>query len=175
MLRTIKRVLLALIEDGQRHTMHGHGPPKFGTHPCARKVKHAEGNSSVICRYDFPKELLRALEAAVGVIKEDKLRAGLYNLFLARNDALFNSCEEHILLANLGNVDWRPLINLWAVLTYLTKYCGKAGAGTRHLTSLFDSVLADICQYEREDGQLDLWRRTIMKFYNRIVVDRDQL
>ena len=30
-----RRLLLALIEDGQRHTMHGHNLPTHGQHPCA--------------------------------------------------------------------------------------------------------------------------------------------
>ena len=45
---------------------------------------------------------------------------GKKTLFLARNDPLLNNFEEHLLLMNLGNVDWRPLIKLWSVLEYQT-------------------------------------------------------
>ena len=63
---------------------------------------------------------------------------------------------------NIGNVDWRPLINLWSVLE-----------ATKHLGKLFGDVVATVCEYEQEDGVHDLWRRTIMKFYNRLLGNRD--
>ena len=69
------------------------------------------------------------------------MRPGLYNLLLARNDLLINSFEAHLLLANLGNIDWRPLINLWSVLEYLTKYTAKTGKSTKQLSTVFDNVL----------------------------------
>ena len=34
----LKYLLLALIEHGQRHDYHEHGPPRFGVHACAKKV-----------------------------------------------------------------------------------------------------------------------------------------
>ena len=77
------------------------------------------------------------------------------------------------MLANLGGVDWRPLINFWSVLEYLAKYTAKSGKGTRHLATLFDDVLSDVWTHEEEDGHVDLWRRTILKFYNRILGGRD--
>ena len=129
--------------------MHGNRAPTEGLHPCARKVTTSDGGTKVVCRYQYPKELVDPVQAQKGVIKSDPYRAGLYNLFLARNDPLINNFEAHLLLANLGNVDWRPLINLWSVLEYLTKYSAKSGKGSQHLATLFD-----------------LWRRTISKFYN---------
>ena len=60
---------------------------------------------------------------------------------------------------------WRPLINLWSVLEYLTKYTAKVGKATKHLGKLFGDVVATVCEYEQEDGVHDLWRRTIMKLY----------
>ena len=74
---------------------------------------------------------------------------------------------------NVGNIDWRPLINLWSVLEYLTKYTSKVGKATKHLGKLFGDVVATVCQFEEEDGVHDLWRRTIMKFYNRLLGNRD--
>ena len=69
-----------------------------------------------------------------------------------------------MLLMNLGNIDWRALINLWSVLDYLTKYAGKGGKGSKHLGKLFEDVLDKVFQFEIEDGIHDMWRRTIMKF-----------
>ena len=74
---------------------------------------------------------------------------------------------------NLGNIDWKALLNLWAVLAYLAKYNAKAGKGSKHLGRLFEDVLSKIYDFEDEDGMHDLWRRTIMKFYSRILGDRD--
>ena len=36
-LQPLKRVLIALIEDGQRHTFHQHGPPTKGVHACSSR------------------------------------------------------------------------------------------------------------------------------------------
>ena len=73
----------------------------------------------------------------------------------------------------MGNIDWRALLNLWSVLDYLTKYNAKAGQGSKHLAKLLEDVIEIIYKYEVEDGIHDLWRRTVMKFYNKILGDRD--
>ena len=77
-----------------------------------------------------------------------------------------------MLLANLGNIDWRALINLWSVLDYLTKYATKPGNNSKNLHVVFEDVIANVTQHEQEDGLHDMWRRTIMKFYSRILGDR---
>ena len=172
-LTPLKQVLVALVEDGQRHTMHGHRAPEKGRHPCARQAPNDPNPTAVVCRYGFPKDLVDVRTATEGAVRLDPMRPGLYNLLLARNDPLVNSFEAHLLLANLGNIDWRPLINLWSVLEYLTKYTAKSGKSTKQLGTVFEDVLKDVEAYEREDGHADLWRRTILKFYNRIVGNRD--
>ena len=125
-----------------------------------------------MCRYGYPKDLVGPKTASAGAVRLDPMRPGLYNLLLARNDPLINSFEAHLLLANLGNIDWRPLINLWSVLEYLTKYTAKSGKSTKQLSTVFENVLEDVNQYEHKDGHTDLWRRTISKFYNRILGNR---
>ena len=45
-LAPLRRLMLALIEDGQRHTMHGHNPPKLGLHHCAKKGRTSTGKST---------------------------------------------------------------------------------------------------------------------------------
>ena len=153
--------------------MHGFNRPVQGSHACARKQPNVSGPTAVVCRYGFPKEYVDVQTATEGAVRLDPLRPGLYNLLLARNDPLINSFETHLLLANLGNIDWRPLINLWSVLEYLTKYTAKSGKSTKQLGMLFEEVLKDVEDYEREDGHTDLWRRTILKFYNRVIGNRD--
>jgi len=173
-LSRLRRLLAALIEDGQRHTSHGHHAPRFGADPCARKKRGAGGaEDTVHCRYLFPRPLVVPTDDAPGAIFSDPHRPGLQNLALPRNDTLINSFEEHLLLSNLGNIDWRPLINLWSVLEYLTKYTAKAGKPTKHVGALFEDVVHRIMSFEEEDGAHDLWRRAIMKFYNQMLANRD--
>ena len=49
-------------------------------------------------------------------------REGQWNAKFPRNDRLVCSHEAHVMLANMGNVDWRPCLNLWAVMAYILKY-----------------------------------------------------
>ena len=106
-------------------------------------------------------------------VVDDPHRKGLRNLFLARNDPLLNSFEEHLLLCNMGNIDWRALLNLWAVLEYLTKYTAKAGKGSSTFKKTFADVTQAIDDWEKDDGLKDLWRSAIMKFYSRVLGGRD--
>ena len=57
-LHELKSILLALIEDGQRHTWHGHRVPTYGKDPCARKLRRRGERELVFCRYLFPRDLL---------------------------------------------------------------------------------------------------------------------
>ena len=59
------------------------------------------------------------------------------------------------------------------MLEYLTKYTTKGGKGSRQLGQVFDEVLQAVHQYEEADGIHDLWRRTIMKFYSKVIGDRE--
>jgi len=171
-LSRLRRLLAALIEDGQMHTSHGHHEPRFGVDPCARK-KRGPAGEQIYCRYLFPRPLVLPTPERPGMIFNGPHRPGLRNLALPRNDTLVNSFEERLLLSSLGNIDWRPLINLWSVLEYLTKYTAKAGEPTRHVGALFEDVVHRVVSFEEEDGTHDLWRRAIMKFYNQMLGNRD--
>ena len=46
----LKRLLLALIEDGQRHTMHGYKQPTKGVQACARQKPHTTSPTQDISR-----------------------------------------------------------------------------------------------------------------------------
>ena len=74
---------------------------------------------------------------------------------------------------NMGNIDWRALLNVWSVLEYLTKYTAKGGQPSKHLGRVFEEVIENMFQWEEEDGVHDMWRRSIMKFYSRILGHRD--
>ena len=169
----LQTLLVALIEDGQRHTSHGEAAPNLGWDACARRGSANHGRNYIYCRYLFPR-LLRLLdELRKGEVLDDPHRPGLRNLFLARNDSLINPFEGHIFLCNVGNVDWRALLDLWAVLEYLTKYAAKAGKGSASIASMFQSAVQVVDNYEKEDGLHDLWRRAIMKFYSKAIGCRD--
>jgi len=84
----LKQILVALIEDGQRHDYHGDHAPTLGVHACARKGKNAEGKTLVYCRYGYAKALFTATPEQKGYIAADPYRPDLRNLFLARNDSL---------------------------------------------------------------------------------------
>ena len=109
--------------------------------PAHAKCSH--GREYVYCRYLFPREVFdfQGDEQKRACIRSDPHRPDLRNFFLTRDDSLIINFEEHLLLMNLGNIDWRALINLWSVLDYLTKYDNKAGKGSKQLGKLFEDVL----------------------------------
>ena len=118
-----------------------------------------EAGEEFYCRYLFPRPLRLPSDAAAGgpgAVVDDPYRPELRNLFLQRNDTLLNNFEAHLLLANLGNIDWRPLLNLWSVLEYLTKYTAKGGQASGHLGRVFEEVLQRVVDWEVEDGVRDL-------------------
>ena len=101
----------------------------------------------VYCRYLFPREQFIPTERQKGQVRADPSRQNLLNLFLARTAPLINNFEEHLLLMNRGNIDWRPLINLWSVLEYLSKYTAKVGKATQNIGKLFGEVAATVCEF----------------------------
>ena len=67
----LKHVLLALIESGQRHDYHEHGPPEFGKHSCARKGTTEDGKDYVYCRYLYPRRIQQFTPPDYGHVEED--------------------------------------------------------------------------------------------------------
>ena len=167
-LQPLRELLFRLVESSQRHTHHGLGAPSAKM-PCARKVQNT--TRCWTCRYNFPKRTLTHSDVRDGRLSKDPHKAGMLNLLVDRNDPLINAYEAHLLLANLGNVDFRPLVNLWSVLEYLTKYASKGLKTSKSLSHLFDDVLQKVCTFDL-DGK-DLWKRTISKFYNQTLGSRD--
>ena len=85
-----------------------------------------------MCRYGFPhKKFDRDGKRKMRLQKGES--EGSWFARFPRNDALCCSYEAHVLLDNLGNVDWRPCLNLWAVVEYVTKYAMKAPKGSKRL------------------------------------------
>ena len=91
----------------------------------------------------------------------------------SRNDRLCCSYEAHVLLANMGNVDWRPVLNLWAVVQYVTKYATKAPKGSRRLNEVLKDAVDEVCTYVPEGEGADFLRRSIQKFFARTLGERD--
>jgi hypothetical protein len=160
-LQSVRRLVAALVQRTARHTKHGKQCPKFGVDPCARGKE-----SCPVCRYGFPHELApREGARRVRLVKGD--REGQWFVRFPRNDALCCSHEEHVLLGNMGNVDWRPCLNLWAVVQYISKYATKAPKGSRRLNEVLHDSVDEVCRYVPEGEGVDFLRRSIQKFFAR--------
>ena len=106
-LEPVRRLVARLVESSGRHVDHGKEPPKIGVHPCAQG-----SGKCPVCRYGFPhRRFGRGGLRKMRLEKGEK--PGSWYARFPRNDAYCNSYEPHLLLANLGNVDWRPCLNLW--------------------------------------------------------------
>ena len=163
----LRQIVTALVQTSGRHTQHRYDPPVFGKHACAHGTPGA-----CFCRYGFPHRCVQRC-ALRKMILEKGNREGSFNARFPRNDGLCCSLEAHLLLGNLGNIDWRPCLNLWAVVQYITKYATKAPKGSRRLGTVLREVVEEVCKFDTEDAHLDLLRRTLQKFYSRTLGDRD--
>ena len=90
-------------------------------------------------------------------------REGQWHARFPRNDRLCCNYEPHVLLANMGNIDWRPVLNLWAVVQYVTKYATKAPKGSRKLQEVLKDAVDEVCTYVPEGEGSDFLRRSIQK------------
>ena len=100
-------------------------------------------------------------------------REGQWHARFPRNDRLCCNYEPHVLLANMGNIDWRPVLNLWAVVQYVTKYATKAPKGSRKLQEVLKDAVDEVCTYVPEGEGSDFLRRSIQKFFARSLGERD--
>ena len=98
---------------------------------------------------------------------------GSWGALFPRNDPLCTSHEAHILLANMGNVDWRPCLNLWAVVEYICKYATKAPEGSRSMSDTLKAAVEEVCKYTKEGEHVDLFRKALQKFYAKSIGERD--
>ena len=78
-----------------------------------------------------------------------------------------------MLLANMGNIDWRPVLNLWAVVQYVTKYATKAPKGSRKLNEVLKDAVDEVCTYVPEGEGADFLKRSIQKFFAKTLGERD--
>ena len=81
--------------------------------------------------------------------------------------------EAHLLLDNLGNIDWRPCMNLWAVCEYVTKYATKAPAGSKRLGDVPAAAVGEVCSYEPDNEGAHMIRKSLQKVFAKTVGDRD--
>ena len=154
----VRRLVAALVQRVERHTQHGKLKPKMGVHACARGKEQCP-----VCRYGFPHELVER-GGSRGMRLEKGEREGQWHARFPRNDQLCCSYEEHVLLANMGNVDWRPCLNLWAVVQYVTKYATKAPKGSRRLQEVLQDSVDEVCRYVPEGEGQDFLRRSFRSF-----------
>ena len=65
------------------------------------------------------------------------------------------------------------MLNLWAVVEYVSKYATKAPKGSRSMGELLREVVAEVCRYTPEGNGADLFRLSLQKVYSRTVGGRD--
>ena len=106
------------------------------------------------------------------MVMEKGDREGQWHARFPRNDRLCCNYEPHVLLANMGNIDWRPVLNLWAVVQYVTKYATKAPKGSRKLQEVLKDAVDEVCTYVPEGEGSDFLRRSIQKFFARSLGER---
>ena len=103
--------------------------------------------------------------------KGDKM--GAWFARFPRNDQLCCNHEAHTLLDNLGNIDWRPCMNLWAVCEYITKYATKAPVGSKRLGDVLHAAVDEVCKYEPDNDGVDMLRKSLQKVFAKTLGDRD--
>ena len=166
-IQSVRRLVGALVNRVARHTKHGMYAPKLGVHACARGKEGCE-----YCRYGFPHTIF-GRNGVRKMMLEKGDREGQWHAKFPRNDRLCCSYDPHILLANMGNIDWRPVLNLWAVVQYVTKYATKAPTGSKKLNEVLKDAVDEVCAYVPEGEGADFLRRSIRKFFARTLGERD--
>jgi hypothetical protein len=164
-LNPVRQLVASLVNNGNRHDRHGKLAPDWKKDACARGKPECP-----YCRYGFPHELRSRCD---GVGLQQQEREGQWKASFPRNDALVGSYEPHVLLANLGNVDWRPLLNLWAVVEYVTKYAMKSPGKSKPMKEVLRGAVDEICKYTKEGEPLDLMRKSLQKVYTKTLGGRD--
>jgi hypothetical protein len=163
-LQGVRRLVAALVQSSGRHTHHQKNPPVLGKHPCARGTAKCP-----VCRYGFPHDLFCPSDRhSLCLVRGPR---GEWFARAARNDALCCSWEEHLLLANMGNIDWRIVLELHAVIEYVAKYAAKPAEGSRNLRDVLRSAVEEVCKYSGQDS--DVLRQSLAKFYAKTLGDRD--
>ena len=163
----VRRLVAALVESSGRHKLHERSPPVIGKHPCARGTPECPKR-----RYGFPlPHVARGGRRPMRLDKGDKL--GSWFARFPRNDQICCNYEPHQLLDNLGNIDWRPCMNLWAVCEYVTKYATKAPKGTKRMGDVLAAAVDEVCKYEPDNEGVDMLRKSLQKVFSKTIGDRD--
>ena len=123
--RPLRRLVAALVQCSARHDLHGKDRLVIGVHVCVRGKPGCAN-----CRFGCPIKVLRLRLGGCDCILVKEDREGWWRLRTPRNDELRCLYEGRVLLANFGNIDWRPCLNLWAVVQYISKYATKAPTGS---------------------------------------------
>ncbi len=137
-LHPIRMLVARLVQTSCRHTKHNMVSPEIGKDACARGKEGA-----CYCRYGFPHDLVdRELGLTCRFVRGQN---GEWNARFSRNDPLCCSHEPHILLATLGNIDWRPLIYMHMVIEYVSKYATKAAEGSKKWQEILQAATEEVC------------------------------
>ena len=141
-LEPVRKLVAALVASSGRHTLHGTGPPTLGKHACARGAAECP-----MCRYGFPHNPpWPSRRGRRRMFLERGDREGSWFGRFPRNDRLVCSYEEHFLLGNMGNLDWRPILNLWAVVEYISQCAMKVPQGSKRLGKVLKVAVDEVCK-----------------------------
>ena len=100
-------------------------------------------------------------------------KSGSWFARFPRNDKLCCNYEPHVLLDNLGNIDWRPCIDFDAIKDYIAKYAVKAPKSTKRLAEVLAAAVDEVTKYEAEGEGIDFLRKVLNKVFSKTVGDRD--
>ncbi len=166
-LRKLRRLVASLLNTCGRHDRHGTQAPTRKD-PCARGKEPC-----LYCRYGFPKQEMHSRGDPRPLRLKKGDREDSWEAQFPRNDPICTSYEPHVFLANMGNVDWRPCLNLWAVVQYISKYATKAPEGSRNMQEMLRAAAEEVCKYTREGEPVDYLRKALQKFYSKSIGGRD--
>ena len=166
-LEPVRRLVVALVQTSGRHTAHWEDAPVMGVHACAQGKPGCP-----TCRYGYPLDRVpRGQGRRMHLVKGDK--GGSWLARFPRNDRFCCCYNVGVLLANLGNIDFRPCLNLWAVVGYVTKCATKAPKGSQRFGEVLRVAVDQVCRYEPEHQGTDLLRRSLQKVFARTLGERD--
>ena len=65
------------------------------------------------------------------------------------------------------------MLNLWAVVEYVSKYAMKAPGKTKAMRDVLRDCVDEVCKYTKDGEGVDLFRRSLQKFYSKSIGGRD--
>ena len=65
------------------------------------------------------------------------------------------------------------MLNLWAVVEYVSKYAMKTPGKTKAMREILRDCVDEVCKYTKDGEGVDLFRKSLQKFYSKSIGGRD--